>query len=250
MSGWIKIHRSIKKHWLYTEKRKFSKFEAWNDILLSVNYAPSKSVIKGKIIEVKRGESIMSLDTWASRWNWDKSAVRRFFNMLKNDNMIEYVNETVTTRLIVCKYDDYQQEENANETQTKRKRNANKTHTTPIKEEEEEQEEEQSIKADSDNELISKFTNWFNKMYLDVKGKETKYKTMTPTDLNNYKKLKAVYEREDFVKVFKCMLQNPWVKEHNKGTIDHFLRNDNFVKYLNTELEESVKPKFKAPWQQ
>lgn len=105
-------------------------------------------------------------------------------------------------------------------------------------------------KKESDKELISKFTHWFNKMYLDVKGKETKYKTMTPTDINNYKKLKAVYEREDFVKVFKCMLQNPWVKEHNKGTIDHFLRNDNFVKYLNTDLEENVKPKFKAAWQQ
>ena len=32
MSGWIKIHRSITNHWLYTEKRVFSKFEAWNDI--------------------------------------------------------------------------------------------------------------------------------------------------------------------------------------------------------------------------
>ena len=118
------------------------------------------------------------------------------------------------------------------------------------KEKEKEKEKEQYTKAESDKELISKFTNWFNKMYLDVKGKETKYKTMTPTDLNNYKKLKAVYEREDFVKVFKCMLQNPWVKEHNKGTIDHFLRNDNFVKYLNTDLEEDVKPKYRAPWQQ
>ena len=121
MAGWIKLHRSIQEHWIYTEKRKFSKFEAWNDILLTVNFTEGKTIIKGKLIQIKRGESILSLDSWAKRWGWDKSAVRRFLNTLQKDNMIELKNETITTRLIVCKYDTYQDERNANETQTKRK---------------------------------------------------------------------------------------------------------------------------------
>ena len=145
MSGWIKLHRSIKEHWLYTEKRKFSKFEAWNDILLNVNFSPAKTIIKGKIINVNRGESILSLDSWANRWKWNKSSVKRFFELLKKDGMIELKSETVTTRLTVCKYDTYQSKENDIETQVKRTRNASETHTKPIEEEKEEKEEKENI---------------------------------------------------------------------------------------------------------
>lgn len=140
--GWIKLHRSITSHWLYTEKRKFSKFEAWNDILLTVNFSPAKTIIKGKIININRGESIISLENWGKRWNWDKSAVKRFLELLKKDNMIELKSETVTTRLTVCNYDTYQSKENEVETQTKRRRNASETQTKPIEEEEEESKEE------------------------------------------------------------------------------------------------------------
>jgi len=138
MSGWIKIHRSITNHWLYSEKRVYSKLEAWYDMLISVNYADSKTLIKGKLYEVKRGQSIMSLDSWAKRWNWDKSKVRRFLNTLQNDNMIELKSDTITTQLTICNYESYQGERNADETPVKRKRNADETQTTPIEERKEE----------------------------------------------------------------------------------------------------------------
>ena len=137
MSGWLKLHRSIKDHWLYTEKRKFSRLEAWLDILVNVNYAEAKTIIKGKIYIVKRGESIMSLDSWSKRWNWDKSKTRRFFELLVVDKMIELKSDNITTHLKVCNYASYQDERNADETQMKRKRNADETQTTPIEEEEE-----------------------------------------------------------------------------------------------------------------
>lgn len=141
MSGWIKIHRGITNHWLYTEKRVFSKFEAWNDILLTVNYTDAKTIIKGSIYEVKRGQSILSLDSWSKRWNWDKSKVRRFLNTLQLDNMIVIKSDTVTTQLTVCNYESYQGERNADETQVKRKRNASETHATPIEERKKENKE-------------------------------------------------------------------------------------------------------------
>lgn len=134
MSGWIKIYREITDHWLYKEKRKFSRFEAWNDILLTVNYTEAQTIIKGKLYTVKKGESLLSLDSWAKRWNWDKSSVRRFLTLLQNETMINLVSDNISTRLIVCKWEIYQDERNANETQTKRKRNANDIQTTPIKE--------------------------------------------------------------------------------------------------------------------
>jgi chitodextrinase len=143
MSGWIKIHRSIKDHWLYQEDRVYSRFEAWNDILLSVNYSDSKQIIKGKVYIIRRGESIFSLDTWAKRWKWDKTKVRRFLNLLQNDSMIVLTSDNITTHLTVCNYASYQDERNASETQVKRKRNTNEIQTTPIKEEEERQEEKE-----------------------------------------------------------------------------------------------------------
>lgn len=143
MSGWIKLHRSITNHWLYTEKRKFSKFEAWNDMLLNVNYSDCKTIIKGNIYEVKRGQSILSLDSWSKRWSWDKSSVRRFFNLLEKDEMIIVKSDNITTHLTICNYESYQGQCNADETQTTRKRNADETQTTPIKESKEEKEEKE-----------------------------------------------------------------------------------------------------------
>jgi DNA-binding transcriptional regulator YhcF (GntR family) len=181
MAGWIKLHRSIQEHWLYTEKRKFSKFEAWNDILLTVNYTEGKAIIKGKLIQIKRGESILSLDSWAKRWSWDKSTVRRFLNTLQKDNMIELKNETITTRLIVCKYDTYQDERNANETHMKRKRNANETHLTPIEEEEESKEEKEinNISSISDEISETKKNELLEENNL-VKTEEEKRKKVAP----------------------------------------------------------------------
>lgn len=127
MSGWIKIHRTITEHWLYSEKRTYSKLEAWYDILLTVNYTDNKIMIKGKLYDVKRGQSILSLESWGKRWNWDKSKVRRFFSMLENDNMIELKSDSITTQLTICKYECYQGERNADETETKRKRNTRDT---------------------------------------------------------------------------------------------------------------------------
>jgi hypothetical protein len=138
MSGWIKIHRSITNHWLYSEKRVYSKLEAWYDMLIAVNYSDSKTLIKGKLYEVKRGQSIMSLDSWAKRWSWDKSKVRRFLNTLQNDNMIELKSDTITTQLTICNYESYQGERNTDETPVKRKRNAGETQTTLIEERKEE----------------------------------------------------------------------------------------------------------------
>lgn len=129
--GWISIHREIQEHWIWKEKREFSKLEAWIDILLTVNHSDQKVMIKNTLFNVKRGESVKCLDTWGKRWNWNKSKVRRFLKLLQKDNMIELKNEQKTTHLTVCNYNSYQSLRNENETQMKRKRNANETQMTP-----------------------------------------------------------------------------------------------------------------------
>ena len=118
MSGWIKVHRKVQDHWIFKEQREFSRFEAWLDILLCANHSEQKVIIQGTVYTVKQGESLHSLETWAKRWNWSKTKVRRFFDTLTKELMIETTNETKTTRLTICNYASYQVERNADETQT------------------------------------------------------------------------------------------------------------------------------------
>ncbi len=133
-TGWIKLFRSIKNHWLFPKSRPFTPFEAWIFILIEVNHNGEKCVFGYDILDCPRGDKLYSFDTWAKKFNWNKSKVRRFFNLLQKDNMIVLKSEQKTTRLTVCNYDSYQSYRNANETQVKRKRNASETQVTPIKE--------------------------------------------------------------------------------------------------------------------
>ncbi len=123
--GYIALFRSLHDHWLWPKNRPLTRLEAWIDILWEVNHSKNEKVTIGnKIFVCDRGESLNSLETWQRRWNWlSKKRVLLFLNMLKNDHMIETKNETVTTRLIVCNYDSYQNIGNAKETDGKRKGN-------------------------------------------------------------------------------------------------------------------------------
>lgn len=123
MPGWIKLHRDIQNHWLYPSDRPFTEYEAWQDLLLSVNHKERKVKVKNRLLECGRGESLRSIKNWAQRWRWSRSKVYRFFELLNKDNMIETVSETVTTRLTICNYSTYQNNISKNETQMKQPRN-------------------------------------------------------------------------------------------------------------------------------
>lgn len=142
MKSWIKIDREITSHWIFDDPWKFRN---WIDLLTLVNHTEQKINIKGVILTCKRGETLCSLDSFAKRWNCDKSKVRRFFKLLESDSMIELKSEHITTRLTICKYDTYQSARNGDETQVKRKRNANETELTPNNNEKKEKNEKESL---------------------------------------------------------------------------------------------------------
>jgi hypothetical protein len=133
-SGWIKLFRSIEGHWLWPKNKPLTQFEAWIMILIEVNHVDEKVRIGNDFFTCKRGEKLYSLDTWAALFCWNKSKVRRFFNLLHRDSMIVLKSERKTTRITVCNYDTYQGERNTDETKMKRERNADETQMTPIKE--------------------------------------------------------------------------------------------------------------------
>jgi len=131
MGGWIKLYRDIKDHWIW---EKDNRFKWWIDILLTVNHKDTKILIGNKLIECKRGQSVMSLETWAKRWNVTKKTVKDFFELLQKDSMLVHENLQISTRITVCNYDRYQSEVNDQETDSKRLVNGQETDATPKQE--------------------------------------------------------------------------------------------------------------------
>ena len=117
MSGWIKLHRQIKDHWIYENP---DYLKAWITILLEVNHADKKVLIGSELIQCKRGSSLNSLATWASLFgsNWTIRKARTFLDLLAQDKIIDKQGLRKTTRLTICKYDTYQSSCQADDTQT------------------------------------------------------------------------------------------------------------------------------------
>ena len=230
MSGWIKIHRDLNKHWIW-DNSDYLKW--WLDILLEVNHTDSKVVIKNKIYECKRGEKLYSLDTWATRWKTNKSKVRRFFELLQKDSMVVLKSETQTTRLTVCKYEDYQESRNADETQMKRKRNANETHLTPIQECKEEKEVINKIYSSQPKVDWEKLLVQFN----EITGKKTKVLN-SKTKNSIIARLKEGYEKKDLLVAIQNCYKDPYHKEtnHKYLTLEFISRPDKMEKYSTMKI--------------
>lgn len=118
MQGWIKLHRQIQEHWIFKEKRTFSKFEAWIDILLSANHEDKKIVLGNDIIEVKRGSFITSELKLMNRWGWGKEKTRKFLKLLEEDGMIVKKSDRKKTVINICNYSVFQDFKNEIRPQT------------------------------------------------------------------------------------------------------------------------------------
>lgn len=123
--GWISLHRKIKDNWLWQRKRVFSEFEAWIDILLSVNHAPAKVSINGQLIEVKEGEILTSILKLSEAWQWSRGKVTRFLDKLESEQMINQKRTSKYTLLTVMNWALYQDENIENRHQTNIKRTSN-----------------------------------------------------------------------------------------------------------------------------
>lgn len=106
MSGWIKIHRSMSDHWLW--KDEFSFGQAWIDLILNACHKDNKVMIKGQLIELKRGQQARSEVTLAKTWCWSRNKVRRFLKNLETDSMITRKAEQHTSIITICNYSDFQ----------------------------------------------------------------------------------------------------------------------------------------------
>lgn len=115
--------------------------------------------------------------------------------------------------------------------------------------EEKEKGKVQYVKEKLSKKDVDKFILWFNNTKFKYKNVVGKFKTLTPTDINNLLALKKLnYTAEDFDNAFKQMCKSTWVNDNQMIVPSHFLRNDVFARYLNAS-ETELEVKFKAAWQ-
>ena len=107
MIGWIKLHRSVQDHWIYQEKRKFSKYEAWLDLLMMASHKDNKFVLGNELYDLKRGEFISSIRKLGERWSWSNTKVTQFLDLLKKDEMIDFKKDTKKTLITIVNYGVY-----------------------------------------------------------------------------------------------------------------------------------------------
>jgi len=103
MTGFLKLKRSFLDNMFWKKKREFSEFEALLDIVSNAQYVDRtvEHVIGMRVITTKRGQTIKSLETWAKRWMWNKSKVRRFISLLEKQRIVKKENVKKTIRLTV-----------------------------------------------------------------------------------------------------------------------------------------------------
>lgn len=131
--GWVKLHRKIQDHWIYQEKRQFSRYEAWLDLIMMANHKDNKTLVDGELITIEKGSFITSKRELGRRWEWSNSKVDKFLELLKSDEMIVYKSDTKKTVITIGKYEVYHDSEkerrHENETETNQKHIENESET-------------------------------------------------------------------------------------------------------------------------
>ncbi|HCW8065045.1 TPA: DnaD domain-containing protein [Staphylococcus aureus] len=117
MTGWISIDRSIQNHWLFKEKRTFSKFEAWIYLLMEANHSKAKVPIGNQIVTVERGQRLTSILTLSDLFNWSRFKVKTFLDLLESDGMLEVKTTSKYTLITIVNYDFFQSEQGRNQHQ-------------------------------------------------------------------------------------------------------------------------------------
>ncbi|MBG1505947.1 DnaD domain-containing protein [Staphylococcus aureus] len=117
MTGWISIDHSIQNHWLFKEKRTFSKFEAWIYLLMEANHSKAKVPIGNQIVTVERGQRLTSILTLSDLFNWSRFKVKTFLDLLESDGMLEVKTTSKYTLITIVNYDFYQSEQGRNQHQ-------------------------------------------------------------------------------------------------------------------------------------
>jgi len=105
--GWFPLCRNIIDDDLYCCER-FSKGQAWIDLLLLAGYKDNTFNIRGNKINLKRGQLGYSIRALAKRWKWNRRTVNKFLLELSKCGKIQHRKTQLTTIITILNYDEMQ----------------------------------------------------------------------------------------------------------------------------------------------
>lgn len=110
--GYIALWRKLRENPLWKERRRFSRAEAWIDLLMDTHWQDETVLLGTTIVSVKRGQALLSQRKKAAQWGWARNSVHAFLSMLKNAGMVSHEvsqgPEGGYTLLTILKYEEYQ----------------------------------------------------------------------------------------------------------------------------------------------
>ncbi|HDJ2894277.1 TPA: DnaD domain protein [Staphylococcus aureus] len=193
MAGWIKIHRKIIDHWIWTDSKRL---KWWMDLLLLTNHSDKKVMLGGKLVVLKRGSFHTSELKLSERWNVSRNTVRNYLNALEKDTMITTKKTKNGTTIIVHNYGIYQDNDDYKKQQTEQlseQQSEQDTEQQTIQqtEQQNEQQSEQMIEQQTEQKKDNRLNKSLNKT------KELK-NIKNDKNVKNDKKVKNNYKSFDF----------------------------------------------------
>jgi len=107
MEGYILLHRRVLAHYAF-ENERMSKREAWIWLLLQASYSPHKTLYKGKIITVDRGQIPTSFRKLSEEWKWSHNTVGAYLARLEQEGMLTQKTDHGFLVITICNYERYQ----------------------------------------------------------------------------------------------------------------------------------------------
>lgn len=221
MEGFIKLHRKVQKHWIYDEKRKFSKYEAWLDMLMMANHKDNKFVLGNELIELTKGQFVTSELKLMERWDWGKAKLRSFLELLEKDEMIVKISDRKKTTITICNYSLYHAYETENRPQADHEQTASRPLADTNKNVKKEKKEKDIHQIDS------QFAEFWD-LYPNKKGK-AKAEKLFKTKLKKHSFESIMVGLRNYV---------DFVKDREKKHILHgdtFLNQDRFLDEYETK---------------
>ena len=218
----------------------------WIWCLLKANFKDRHVPLKiGKgetIVNVKRGSFLFGRFKAEEELFIDGSTVYKSMQKLQKMGMIKINSNNQYSLITICKYDEYQQTDNYKVTTKGQPSNNQVTAKGQPSNTTKNYNNDNNDNNVCTHDFFEKedFVDWFNasRKYL---GLESNIVKLSPYEVNLFDNLKNDYRKDDFKKAFRNFSSDDYYSKKNLIFPNHFLKAENFVKYLNDKPKEELK---------
>lgn len=193
--GWIKMHRSLAKHAIASDPHSLS---VWVHLMLLANFAPSKKLVNGRMMEIAAGQMITSRKTISERTGVQESKVERILKMLESEQQIKQQGMSKFRLISIVNWETYQGDEQQSEQQMNSRRTASEQQMNTLEEGKNPKEKIKSPLADEAFDL-------FWKLYPNKTAKEKARKS--------WEKIGAELHPEIMAALGKQAASHAWTKD-------------------------------------